>query len=156
MVEIVKSGIITLYPSYKTVCSWFEETAFAYDVYVCVLYLLCPKATTNYYTDGYFYGFKFLWFSKVRCFCGFISSWHAANYCITGYFWSRNFCTTHDKLNFKGSIFIHFHFLASWINSQYNLEEFYFCRSNALWKQNSFKNYPLAIWYLNTMYIFCG
>ena len=35
----------------------------------------------------------------------------------------------HDKLTFEGSIFLLFHLLASWVNTQFSFEEFYFCGS---------------------------
>ena len=46
-------------------------------------------------------------------------------YHITGYFQSRNFSRAYDKLNFEGSIFVHFLFLAFWINIQFNFKEFH-------------------------------
>ena len=42
-------------------------------------------------------------------------------YHVMGVFEAESF-VAHDKLKFEGSIFVHFHLLASWINVQFNFK----------------------------------
>ena len=49
-------------------------------------------------------------------------------------FLKQKFFRIYNKLNFEGSIFVHFHLLALWINMQFNFEVFHFRRSDTLQK----------------------